>query len=159
MTGTIAARLRRALPLIGVVAAVLLAAFIPLPVPTPDPIERTIRVEASRFAYQPGIIRVNPGDRITIELTSVDVVHGLSVDGYNVELQADPGRVSSVSFIANNEGTFRLRCSVTCGDMHPFMVGKLQVGANTLLMRASFLSVMLAAIGLSRSSRHGRWGK
>ena len=159
MTGTIAARLRRALPLIGVVAAVLLAAFIPLPVPTPNPIERTIRVEASRFAYQPGIIRVNPGDRITIELTSVDVVHGLSVDGYNVELQADPGRVSSVSFIANNEGTFRLRCSVTCGDMHPFMVGKLQVGPNTLLMRASFLSVMLTAIGLSRSSRHGRWGK
>lgn len=159
MAGTIAARLRRALPLIGVVAAVLLAAFIPLPVPTPDPIERTIRVEASRFAYQPGIIRANRGDQITIELTSVDVVHGLSVDGYDVELQVDPGRMSSVSFITNNEGTFRLRCSVTCGDMHPFMVGKLQVGPNTLLMRAGFLSVMLTAIGLSRSTRLGRWGK
>lgn len=153
MTGTITASLRRALPLLGISIIILLAAFAPIPLQAAYPTERTIRVEASRFAYRPGVIRANPGDRVTIELTSADVVHGLSVDGYEIEVQVDPGQVSNLSFIADKEGTFRLRCSVTCGDMHPFMVGKLQVGANTLLLRAGVISVMLTAVGVSRRRR------
>jgi heme/copper-type cytochrome/quinol oxidase subunit 2 len=144
---------RRFLPYTILLVAVLLAAFTPLPAATPSPVERTIRVQASRFAYEPGVVRVNPGDRVTIELTSLDVVHGLAVDGYDVEAQVDPGQTASISFTADRAGSFRMRCSVTCGDMHPFMVGKLQVGPNTLLWRAGILSVLLTAFGVWRWSR------
>jgi DNA-binding transcriptional LysR family regulator len=76
-----------------------------------------------------------PGDKVTIELVSTDVVHGLYVDGYDISVTADPGQPASLTFTADRPGTFRLRCSVTCGALHPFMVGKLQVGSNLLFWR------------------------
>ncbi len=132
----------------GVLVAVLLIAFAPLPSPSKPPVERTLRVEASRFAFSPAAIQVNPGDRVTIELTSTDVVHGLFIDGYDVSVQVDPGQVARLTFVADRAGSFRFRCSVTCGDMHPFMIGKLQVGPNTLLLRAGALALVLSAVGM-----------
>jgi nitrous oxide reductase len=81
-------------------------------------------------------------DRVTIELTATDVVHGLSIDGYNLSTTADPGQTARLTFIADQEGSFRFRCTVTCGNLHPFMIGKLHVGQNTLLWRASGLSIL-----------------
>ena len=72
--------------LVGVAA--LVVAFAPLPaVDRPQPAERTIRVEASQYSYSPSIINVNPGDRVTIQLVSTDVVHGLYVDGYGISVK------------------------------------------------------------------------
>jgi hypothetical protein len=51
-----------------------------------------------------------------------------------------------LTFVADRPGTFRLRCSVTCGAMHPFMIGKLQVGNNNLLLRGSGLALLLVAV-------------
>ena len=112
-------------------------AVAPLPGATAKPANRHFRVEASSFKYIPATIRVNAGDHVTIDLVSTDVVHGLYVDGYDVSVTADPGRTASLSFVANRTGMFRLRCSVTCGAMHPFMIGKLHVGRNELLWRAA----------------------
>ena len=110
------------------------AAFAPLPALRSIPQERTFRVEASQYAYSPGELHVNPGDRVHIELVSVDVVHGLYVDGYDISVIADPGQTKRLTFVANRSGSFRLRCNVTCGAMHPFMIGKLTVGQNTSLV-------------------------
>jgi heme/copper-type cytochrome/quinol oxidase subunit 2 len=74
----------------------------------------------------------------------MDVVHGLYVDGYGVSVTADPGQTASLTFIADNAGSFRFRCNVTCGALHTFMIGKLQVGANTWLWRAIALTVLAA---------------
>ena len=87
---------------------------------------------------------MNAGDKVTIELVSHDVVHGLYVDGYNIFVEADPGQTATLSFIADKSGSFRFRCNVTCGAMHPFMIGKLTVGSNDWLYR----SIGLAAIAL-----------
>ena len=81
---------------------------------------------------------------VTIVLVSTDVVHGLYVDGYDVSVQADPGQTATLSFVADRPGAFRMRCNVTCGAMHPFMIGKLNVGVNTWLYR----SIALAFIGI-----------
>ncbi|NCP87840.1 hypothetical protein GW781_03540 [bacterium] len=126
------------------VLAGLVVAFAPLPAHFSAPVARTFHVEASQFAYQPGEISVNPGDKVTIELVSTDVVHGLYVDGYGVSVKADPGQNATLTFVADKSGSFRLRCNVTCGAMHPFMVGKLNVGANTWLYR----SLALASLGI-----------
>ena len=126
------------------VLAGLVVAFAPLPIQPQPPLARTFRVEASQFAYSLAEISVNPGDTVTIELVSSDVVHGLYVDGYEVSVQADPGQTKTLSFVANKPGSFRMRCNVTCGAMHPFMIGKLNVGVNTWLYR----SIALAFIGI-----------
>ena len=116
--------------------------LIPFPMQHGQPAERHFQVEASRFAYSPSIFQVNRGDRITINLLSTDVVHGLAVDGYDVQVTSDPGQSARLSFIADRSGSFRFRCTVTCGAMHPFMIGKLQVGDNSLLWRAAGLAVL-----------------
>lgn len=109
--------------------------FMPLPMPAYAPQAREFTIEASRFAYAPAILRVNPGDQVTVKLKSLDVVHGLTIDGYAFDLQAEPGQPAEYTFTAGAPGIYRLRCSVTCGNMHPFMVGKIQIGRNDLLWR------------------------
>lgn len=126
----------------GLAGAVI--AFAPLPVRVASPTQRTFWVEASQFAYSPAALTVNPGDTVTIELVSQDVVHGLYVDGYGISVTADPGQTARLTFIADRTGSFRLHCNVTCGALHPFMVGRLQVGPNTALWRAIGLAVLAA---------------
>lgn len=122
--------------------AVLVLAFAPLPVRMAPPQDRIVRVEASQFGYSPGEITVNPGDRVTFELVSTDVVHGLYLDGYGVSVTADPGQTQTLTFLADKPGSFRFRCIATCGAMHPFMIGKLNVGVNPGLIRAAGLSLL-----------------
>lgn len=57
--------------------------FAPLPLPSLKPVDRLIHIDANSFQFTPGVIRVNPGDRVTIELVSTDVVHGISIDGHD----------------------------------------------------------------------------
>jgi plastocyanin len=126
----------------------LLILFVPVPLPASAPVERRIRFEASMSQFTPAVLQINPGDRVTIELVSTDVVHGLSLDGYNFNLSADPGQTATGTFIANQGGVFRFRCSVPCGNLHPFMIGKLQVGANLLLGRGIVLGLLAALAGV-----------
>ena len=134
---------RNIIPWIIIGIGALVVVFIPLPsVSQQQSTERYFEIDASSFAYSPAVLKVNPGDDVTIKLTSTDVVHGLYVDGYNVNVIADPGQSATLSFKADRSGTFRLRCSVTCGAMHPFMLGKLQVGNNTLYWRGIGLSLI-----------------
>jgi len=72
----------------------------------------------------------------------MDVVHGLSLDGYDFELKADPGQTVSATFVADKAGVFRFRCSVACGNLHPFMIGKLQIGPNQLIIRGIALLIL-----------------
>jgi heme/copper-type cytochrome/quinol oxidase subunit 2 len=125
--------------------------FLPFPVKASRPAERAFRIDASRFEYSPAIISVNPGDRVTIELVATDVVHGLSIDGYDLETRADPAQTARLIFVADRQGSFRFRCTVTCGNMHPFMIGKLQVGQNDRLWRAAALLGLALLAGVWRS--------
>ena len=128
----------------------LVVAFAPLPVPATTPQERTFEIDAHQFAYSPSELKVNQGDTVTIQLVSTDVVHGLYVDGYDLSVEADPGQSATLTFVANKPGSFRFRCNVTCGAMHPFMIGKLNVGSNNWLFRSFGLAV-LAIFGMTLS--------
>ena len=127
------------------VMAGLVVAFAPLPVRATSPQERMFQIDARQFAYSPSELKVNPGDTVTVQLRSTDVVHGLYVDGYGVSVQADPGQTATLTFVADKPGSFRFRCNVTCGAMHPFMIGKITVGTNNWLFR----SIGLAALGIA----------
>ncbi len=125
-------------------AAALTVAFAPLPRLAPAPTERHFRIEARTFEYLPAVLRANPGDRVTIEVVATDVVHGLYLDGYGLSITADPGQTATLTFVADRAGVFRFRCPVACGQLHPFMTGKLQVGPNLLFLRAALLGVLAA---------------
>ena len=51
-----------------------------------------------------------------------------------------------MSFVADQAGTFRLRCSIPCGALHPFMIGTLHVGKNELLWRGLALAMLAAVV-------------
>lgn len=131
----------------------LLVLLLPMPVAATPPAERTFQIKASQFAYSPAVLAVNPGDRVTIELLATDVVHGVSIDGYELEATSDPGQTARLTFVADRQGSFRFRCTVTCGNLHPFMIGKLQVGQNALLWRGALLSVLVLVAGVWGSRR------
>ena len=124
------------------VTAGLVVAFAPLPVLQIAPQERTIRIDARQYAYSPSELKVNTGDKVTFQLVSTDVVHGLYVDGYDISIEADPGQTKTLSFVADKPGSFRFRCNITCGAMHPFMIGKLNVGSNNWLFRSLGLATL-----------------
>jgi len=134
------------------VMAGLVVAFAPLPVSTIPPQVRTFEIGARQFAYSPAELKVHRGDIVNIQLVSTDVVHGLYLDGYDISIEADPGHTETLSFIANKPGSFRFRCNVTCGAMHPFMIGKLTVGSNGWFFRSIGLAT-LAVIGIIVSSK------
>lgn len=132
---------------IAVVVLAIAVLVVPVPQTWAAPQERHVRIEASQFQYTPSVINVNPGDRVTIDLTSNDVVHGLYVDDYGVSTTTDPGQTSRLTFVVDKAGTFALRCFAPCGPLHPFMVGKLNVGPNWLLWRALGVAGIAAFAG------------
>jgi heme/copper-type cytochrome/quinol oxidase subunit 2 len=134
--------MRSRFSLLLLVMAGLVVAFAPLPGQPLARQERTFRVEAHQFAYSPSELRVNPGDTVTLQLVSTDVVHGLYIDGYGISVEVDPGQTATITFVADKPGSFRFRCNVTCGAMHPFMIGKFTVGSNDWLYRSIGLAVL-----------------
>ena len=128
------------------VMAGLVVAFVRLPVSSITPHEWTFEIDARQYAYSPSELHVNQGDTVTFHLVSTDVVHGLYVDGYDISVTADPGQTATLTFTADKPGSFRFRCNVTCGAMHPFMIGKLTVGNNNWLYRSIGLA-LLSVVG------------
>lgn len=144
---------RLVLPLF--MAAGLIVAFTPLPIPPAAPQARTFEIDARQFSYSPSELKVAQGDTVILRLVSQDVVHGLYVDGYAASITADPGQSAALTFIADKAGSFRFRCNVTCGAMHPFMIGKLTVGTNDWLYRSvglAFLAVVGAFLPFTSAS-------
>lgn len=108
--------------------------------------ERLIEIKAKKFSYTPNIVKVDRGDEVTIRLISEDVTHGFYLDGHGIEMHAHPGEDGSVTFVAKKTGRFNFRCSITCGEFHPFMVGYLVVRPN---IRFYVFVIIIAVIGLS----------
>ena len=107
--------------------------------------ERFFEIKAKKFSYTPNIINVNKGDVVRIRLISEDVHHCFFLDGYGIRTSAYPGQEGSLKFTADKTGRFSFRCSVTCGEFHPYMIGYLAVGPNTRFF--GFVSLVLV-IGL-----------
>ena len=125
---------------------ILAATLAPLPIAAAASQTRTIEVKARAFAFEPATLQVNRGDTITIHLESLDAAHGLFIDGYDVNIQAEPGSSAVATFVADREGKFKIRCSISCGTLHPFMIGEMTVEPNVPLVRA-MVALLIAAAG------------
>ncbi len=109
---------------------------------------RVISLQARSFAFSPGRIHVRTGETVTLSLEALDVTHGVYVDGYGVAVEATPGRPAAVTFTADRTGKFRLRCSVACGMLHPFMLGELVVTPPRLYIGAQVWGMLTLVLGV-----------
>ncbi|MFQ6091006.1 MAG: cupredoxin domain-containing protein, partial [Candidatus Bipolaricaulia bacterium] len=105
---------------------------------------RVFIVKARMFAFDPATIRVRRGDHVVLKLTSLDVVHGIYIDAYGINKIFFPGEVATVEFDVDRAGKFKFRCSYTCGNMHPFMLGQLIVEPNYPFRGAAILALLVA---------------
>ncbi len=145
-----------------------LVGFLSIHFRLPAPQDRFLTITAHKYAYDPPVVRVNRGDRLHIRLLATDVTHGFYLEGYDLDAKARPENptfwvqnpsrgegfkeVEEISFVANNPGKFRYRCSTTCGYMHPFMQGELIVSPNYLFSTSVGLSLGLV-VGILLSLR------
>lgn len=84
-----------------------------------------------RSHINPERIEVKKGDKVIIHLTNLeraqDETHGFGVYGYNAHMSLEPGKMSTVEFIADKEGVFPYYCTEFCSALHLEMMGYLLV--------------------------------
>lgn len=116
-----------------------------------EPGYKEFNLKLSQFSFTPDTIRVQKGDRVRLNLDSVDVEHGIALDGYDGTIPVPVEKVVTVEFVAKEGGALRFRCAVTCGAFHPFMVGRIVVEPETTFPWAMFL------IGTAPLALFGGW--
>ena len=67
------------------------------------------------------------GRKISLKMTSVDVIHSLYIPAFRVKQDVTPGSISSLWFEATKEGTYDLFCAEYCGLWHSGMISKVEV--------------------------------
>ena len=92
---------------------------------------REFRISASQWSFEPGIIKVNPGDTVRFIVTSTDLMHGFTIYELNVNLYL-PSGVEVVHEVVIPldiaEGIYKIDCN-GCGTIgHPHMNGSIIVG-------------------------------
>ena len=98
---------------------------------------REFRIAASQWSFVPGSIKVNPGETVRFIVTSVDITHGFAINEMDINLPLSPGREVAREVVIPSdipEGTYTMYCSIFCGIGHPYMKGRIIVGAPGLGM-------------------------
>lgn len=89
---------------------------------------REIDMIARQWRWEPSMIRVRQGDRVRLNITNVDVLHGIVIPELGVDnTDIKPGETKAVEFVADKKGRFEFLCSTFCGDRHIEMAGVIVV--------------------------------
>lgn len=86
-------------------------------------------VTAMQFAWLPNTIRLETGKEYVLHVSSVDVIHGFSLQMGNRSYNATvmPGQVSRIEIVPTQPGTYFIACNEYCGVGHEFMSAKIIV--------------------------------
>jgi cytochrome c oxidase subunit II len=79
---------------------------------------RVVKVTAQRYKFTPDPIVVRSGEKVRVELTSLDTTHGFKLSEYDVNVKIEPGKTSTATFTAGDQGEYHIACSVYCGIGH-----------------------------------------
>ena len=92
-----------------------------------SPETKEFNVVAKQWDFSPSTITVNEGDNVILRIESIDVTHGFVLSGFGVNERLEPGKTTTVEFMADKKGTFSFFCNVSCGIGHSGMRGTLVV--------------------------------
>jgi cytochrome c oxidase subunit 2 len=79
------------------------------------------------WQFIPNEIRVPAGAEVTFTATSVDVIHGLEIQGTTLNLMLIPGQISRNTYTFREPGEHLMICHEYCGVGHQLMYGKVVV--------------------------------
>lgn len=88
---------------------------------------KEFNIIAKQWSFEPSIIEVNKGDRVILNIQSIDVAHGIYISQFKIGVTFNPGEKKEISFIADKVGEFNFFCNVPCGMGHGNMNGKIIV--------------------------------
>jgi len=88
---------------------------------------KEITMVAKKWNFVPNTVTVNQGDKVILNINSVDVAHGIALPQFNIEETLVPGKSVKLEFIADKKGKFQFICSIYCGSGHGSMRGKIVV--------------------------------
>ncbi|HEX7288947.1 MAG TPA: cupredoxin domain-containing protein [Candidatus Angelobacter sp.] len=86
-----------------------------------------IKVSMKKYAIEPAVIHVKSGSNVQLEITTADVQHGFDVPALGIKEPVQPGKTTTVNFVAPAKGEYKIVCGVICGPHHEDMVAKLVV--------------------------------
>ena len=84
-------------------------------------------VVSKTFSFKPGRLKVPKGSVVDFYVTSTDVVHGMYIDGTEVNLMAIPGAVTYAQARFEKPGKFQILCHEFCGLGHQDMAAVVEV--------------------------------
>ncbi|MBS7539735.1 cupredoxin domain-containing protein [Ancylobacter lacus] len=87
----------------------------------------TVRVIGQQYSFTPACILVPTDTPITLRATSADVVHGLLVQGTNINTMLVPGYISEQPMRFTKAGDYLMPCQEFCGFGHEGMWGTVRV--------------------------------
>ncbi len=95
------------------------------PVVHPNP-DEPVYLKASMWQWYP-IVELEKGKEYKIHMSSMDILHGFSLQPINLNLMVLPGYDYVVKLTPTTSGTFHIVCNEFCGVGHHMMVGKMYV--------------------------------
>lgn len=91
------------------------------------PATEHIKVVMKKYQIQPELIRVKSGDNVELEVSTMDVQHGLDIPDLGIHAPVDPGKPTIITFKARGKGEYPVKCGIICGAHHDDMQAKLIV--------------------------------
>jgi cytochrome c oxidase subunit II len=96
----------------------------------------TVRAIGQQYSFTPQCVVVPADTPVTFRTTSADVVHGLLIEGTNINVMLVPGYVSVLPIRFNTAREHVMPCQEFCGIGHQGMWGKVKV-----IDKAAFLDL------------------
>jgi cytochrome c oxidase subunit II len=87
----------------------------------------TVRAIGQQYSFTPACILVPAQTPITLRATSADVVHGILIQGTNVNTMLVPGYISDQFMRFEKTGDYLMPCQEFCSFGHEGMWGKVRV--------------------------------
>lgn len=96
-----------------------------MPVVSPPP-GSDVYIIAHRYQWWP-ILELKEGRSYRLHLSSLDVLHGFSLQPENINVEVVPGYDMVLTVTPNKVGTYSLVCNEYCGIGHQDMLGRIYV--------------------------------
>ncbi|HJM82197.1 MAG TPA: cytochrome C oxidase subunit II [Nitrospinota bacterium] len=85
-----------------------------------------IFLRGSQWQWDP-VLKLKVNETYRLHLSSIDVLHGMSIYPINLNFEAVPGYDYVLTITPTSTGTFNIICNEFCGISHHNMMGKIIV--------------------------------
>jgi cytochrome c oxidase subunit II len=107
-----------------------------------------VKITASKFHFTPDRIVLAKGQPVTLQLTSVDRVHGFMVRAFGIDTDIEPGKTTAINITPEKIGTYTTICDRYSGLGHGGM--KMTIVVEEAAAKASVANVVSASNTVSR---------